>query len=407
MARFTEIICILLVAYACARQSVQNMNVAGRVPSEYLITVKSQNLNQVNQAVKQISAADNGIVIKKRSNFGKLSVLVIKAEEDANVYNFQNIPGVQSVEANVRSNVLACVEQDVSAYAGLYNLARTNVREAGGPDVYSYQEGDGTDTTAYVLDTGIFLEHNEFGGRASHGYTVPPYDEEEGDEDFNGHGTHCAGTIMGKTYGAAKSANAIALKVVDRWGFGDVSECIDGLEWVLNDFNARNEAAGGNFKAVVSMSLGYAQSNAMDAVVQELADAGLLSIAAAGNSYTTACAYSPSAAEASISVAASDESDSLAVFTNTGECVDIIAPGVNILSAGISDEDSSATMSGTSMSCPLVAGVVLRHMSQVGERPAPEAIRQWFLETSTKDVIDLNGYDDTPNHFLYAPCNVQ
>lgn len=403
MARLAQVFLVLFVAYASAGKGIQNVNSANRVPSEYLVTVKSSNPVQRDNAVRRINQLGSGVEIKKRFNVGKLSVLLIQAEEESSVYSLTSIQGVQSVEANVLKNVLQCESQDLTRFDGLYNLARTNVREAGGPSVYNYRQDDGAGTTVYVLDTGIFLEHNDFGGRASHGYTVAPIDVNEGDEDLNGHGTHCAGTVMGSTYGAAKAANAIAVKVVNRLGMGTVAQCIDGLEWVFNDFQGR----GGQFKAVISMSLGYERSPAMDSLIQEISDAGLLTVAAAGNEYSSACNPSPSGAEASLSVAASDASDRLAIFTNTGECVDIIAPGVNILSAGIRDEDSSATMSGTSMSCPLVAGVVLRYMSQVESRPSPEEIRQVFVQSTTKDAIDLRGYDETPNHFLYAPCDLQ
>lgn len=404
MARLITAVCILLVACAAARNVkhvITNADHPGRVSSEYLITVR-----QDEQVIKQLEEIGNGFMIKKRHNFGKLSVLVVHSDEEAAVASLNSVPGVLSVEADVREYVLACTNQDLTGIAGLWNLKRTNVRENGGPEKYTYKEGDGSGTTGYVLDTGIFLGHYDFGGRASHGYTVPPYDESEGDEDLNGHGTHCAGTAMGVTYGAAKFANAIAVKVVSRYGMGTISECIDGLEWTFNDFKTKDEASGGQYKAVVSMSLGYSSNSAMDSVIQELSDIGLLTIAAAGNSGASACYFSPSGAAASVSVAASDQFDRLASFTSHGVCVDIIAPGVDILSAGHRDEYDTDTKNGTSMACPLVAGVVLRYLSQVEGRPSPEAIRAWLEQTSTKDAIDLLGHNDTPNNFLYAPCEL-
>ena len=81
---------------------------------------------------------------------------------------------------------------------------------------------------AYVIDTGVNIDHDEFEGRAVWGATIPEGDE---DEDGNGHGTHVAGTIASKTYGVAKKAKIVAVKVLRSNGSGTMTDVLKGVEW--------------------------------------------------------------------------------------------------------------------------------------------------------------------------------
>ena len=92
--------------------------------------------------------------------------------------------------------------------------------------IYDPRGGEGVDV--YVIDTGINVNHVEFEGRASWGKTIPQNDV---DEDGNGHGTHCAGTIASRKYGVAKAANVIAVKVLGSNGSGTMSDVVAGVEW--------------------------------------------------------------------------------------------------------------------------------------------------------------------------------
>jgi len=267
---------------------------------------------------------------------------------------------------------------------------------------YRYMENDGLDTYAYVVDTGIYIDHTYFEGRASYGYLAKSL-EYEGHKDQNGHGTHCAGSIMSSIFGVAKQAEAISVKVLNFMGTGSVANIVGGLEWVFDDFTSYN----GSLMAVASMSLGGSNLPTVDAAVQELIDAGLPVVVAAGNENSDACNVSPAKVPDAITVGASDKSDIFASYSNWGKCVDIIAPGTDIESTGHTSPTSTRALSGTSMATPHVAGAILRHMSQLDRIPSPAEVKEWVVSSASIHHINMNGiHEETPNKLLYAPCNV-
>lgn len=228
--------------------------------------------------------------------------------------------------------------------------------------IYDSEGGDGVDV--YVVDTGINVAHSEFEGRASWGKTIPTNDV---DEDGNGHGTHCAGTIASRKYGVAKKANVIAVKVLGSNGSGTMSDVVAGVAWAAQSAVQKLAAARAEWAAtgktkhkgsVANMSLGGGKSPALDLAVNRAVDAGLHFAVAAGNDNKDACKYSPAAAEKAVTVGASTLGDERAYFSNHGECVDIFAPGLNILSTYIGSKEASATLSGTSMASPHTAGLL-------------------------------------------------
>jgi subtilisin family serine protease len=207
--------------------------------------------------------------------------------------------------------------------------------------------GTGSGVRVYVVDTGVRASHNEFGGRVTAGWGAPRYDGRT--SDCNGHGTHVAGTVAGKTYGVAKAATIVPVRVLDCNGSGYASDMIAALEWI-----AANHRDG--TPAVANLSLGGPASSALDAAVQGIIDDGVVAVVAAGNSSSDACNASPARVPAAVTVAASDKGDRQASFSNVGQCVDLYAPGVSITSALQSSNTATGTMSGTSMASPHAAG---------------------------------------------------
>ncbi|KXN67964.1 putative subtilisin-like protease precursor [Conidiobolus coronatus NRRL 28638] len=233
-----------------------------------------------------------------------------------------------------------------------WGLARVGQRPKLGASPYSYNHDDaGQGVTVFVLDTGVNISHDDFGGRATWGTNTAG----GSDTDAHGHGTHCAGTIAGTTYGVAKKANIIAVKVLDDDGYGSYSGIISGIDWVV-----KHSAA----KKVISMSLGGSKSDALNTAVNNAVNKDVVTVVAAGNDNRDACNYSPSSAPAAITVGATDINDKKASFSNYGKCVDILAPGVNILSTWKGSNTATNTISGTSMACPHVAGLAATVLSQ-------------------------------------------
>ncbi|XP_072049054.1 extracellular serine proteinase-like [Amphiura filiformis] len=215
-------------------------------------------------------------------------------------------------------------------------------------DGHSHFNGNGSGVNVYIIDTGIYQEHQYFGGRARFAYDATNA-WGGGAVDCHGHGTHCAGTIGADYYGIARGATLYGVKVLSCGGWGLWSWVIEGIEFVANNHID---------PAVVSMSLGGWKNDAVDEAIQSLYAAGVIVAVAAGNSDYDACYFSPARAQKVVTVGATDHEDKRAWFSNYGTCVDIFAPGVNTLSTYIGYPTAVATKSGTSMATPHVAGAM-------------------------------------------------
>ena len=237
-------------------------------------------------------------------------------------------------------------------------LARLSQKHMSSRD-YEYPALSGKGVFAYVIDSGINFKHEEFEGRAKAGKTLVP---SEGFTDGTGHGTHVAGTIGSRKYGVAKKVTLIAVKIFDKDGKSSGAGSIGGIEWALKDAQERQHIPG--FKgAVANLSIGSKFSRARNEAVDKAVKAGLHVVVAAGNEHDDACEHSPASAEFPITVGATTEDDKLATFSNYGKCVDVLAPGYKILSAGNTGTDSETLKSGTSMATPHVAGLVAHFLS--------------------------------------------
>ncbi|MFI6823295.1 S8 family serine peptidase [Micromonospora sp. NPDC050187] len=231
-----------------------------------------------------------------------------------------------------------------------WNLDRIDQRTTPLNGWYSYTS-TGFGVTAYIIDSGIRHTHVEFGGRAGQGYDA--VDGALPADDCNGHGTQVAGIVGGRTYGVAKEVRLVPVRIMDCAGGGTLAGLIAGINWVTADHQPGEPAA-----ANISLSGGMSTSlNA--AVANSIAD-GVTYAIAAGNSNTNACNFSPQSVSAAIVVGAAQSNDTRASFSNFGSCVDILAPGVNILSSSHGSNTTTRIVSGTSMAAPHVTGAAAR-----------------------------------------------
>jgi len=251
-----------------------------------------------------------------------------------------------------------------SFFQGLARISHRPKLSFGTFTKYEYHSSGGEGVDVYIIDTGINIKHEEFEGRASWGKTIPVDDV---DDDNNGHGTHCAGTIASRKYGVAKLADLIAIKVLGSNGSGSMADVIAGVLYAAESALKKAALAAAERKAtgktkhkgsVANMSLGVGKSRALDDAVNAAVDSGLHFSVAAGNDNRDACSFSPAGAEKAITVGASTLADERAYFSNHGHCVDIFAPGLNILSTWIGSDSAMNTISGTSMASPHTAGLM-------------------------------------------------
>ncbi|KAF2274056.1 vacuolar serine protease [Westerdykella ornata] len=256
-------------------------------------------------------------------------------------------------------------ETEKNAPWGLARISHRDSLSFGTWNKYLYSADGGEGVDVYVIDTGTNIKHVDFEGRAHWGKTIPQGDA---DEDGNGHGTHCSGTVAGKKYGVAKKANIYAVKVLRSNGSGTMSDVVKGVEYAVQAHNEALEAAKKGKKkgwkgSAANMSLGGGKSTTLDLAVNAAVEAGIHFAVAAGNDNADSCNYSPAAAENAVTVGASTLLDERAYFSNYGKCNDIFAPGLNILSTWIGSEHATNTISGTSMASPHIAGLLAYFLS--------------------------------------------
>ena len=219
--------------------------------------------------------------------------------------------------------------------------------------------------------------------------------------DCYGHGTHVASLACGKQYGVAKKANCYSVRVLNCSGLAPWSVIIDGLNSAATNITNKNPRR----PAIISMSLGGPYTISVNNVSSNIVNMGIPIIAAAHNFGADACDYSPASAPGVITIASSAQGDYASSFTNSGPCVNIFAPGSDVIAADYKCNGCTITQSGTSMSTPLVSGVVALYLQ---EQPhlTPFEIEQKLTEDCLKNVLDYTYLQDslrntTPNCLLH------
>ncbi|MEV7446911.1 S8 family serine peptidase [Streptomyces sp. NPDC091204] len=304
----------------------------------------------------------------------------------------RNSLGVKSVEedASVQSVPMPTSAAGMRSPSNSWGQDRIDQKELPLDNDFTVQ-GNGAGVTAYILDTGIDYNHTEFGGpdatRATFGFDA--INDGRNGQDCQGHGTHVAGTVAGKTYGVARKANLVSVRVLGCDGKGTWSGIIAGMDWVAK--NAKQPA-------VLNGSLGGDLSEAVNNAATALSDAGVLPVIAAGNSAKDACMVSPASAARVVTVAASNQWDEETSFSNWGTCVTLYAPGEAIVSAKLGG--GSVALDGTSMASPHVAGVAALYKQEHPTAP-PAEIAEFLDDQSTKDVLKSVS-KSSPNRLLFT-----
>ncbi|XP_071823336.1 scavenger receptor cysteine-rich domain-containing protein DMBT1-like [Apostichopus japonicus] len=366
------IICMLL---STVYGSDTDHNLAKEGNSRFIVSLKSQ--------------ASTDLILEKLMNHLDMSSLRILHRYERALNGFAAELSDTAVELLKRFEEVEYIEAEAvfSANQNLpWNIDRID-QLALPLDGFYGPIGSGSNVDVYVVDSGIYPSHNDFQGRASVAYNALSGNG----VDCNGHGTHCAGLVGGATYGVAKTTNLLGVRVLDCNGDGNSMEIISGIDWII---------ANAELPAVVSISFSGAGSTALDEAVSNMITAGLVVVASSGNNQEDACSFSPGRIQEVITVAATDESDTRAYFSNYGACVDLFAPGVDIESAWIGGADATNVLSGTSLASPHVAGaaaIILANDDQL----TPAEVKDALLSRAVTGVVQVAG-TNSPNSFLYV-----
>ncbi|KAJ1537113.1 serine protease [Nowakowskiella sp. JEL0078] len=289
-----------------------------------------------------------------------------------------------------------------------WNLARISSRNSTDTTTFVYPSSSGENIDVYIVDTGIYLQHDEFEGRAIWGTWVTENGTSTSiptNGDDEGHGTNVAGIVAGKTYGVSKKSRVIAVKVLDKTGNGLVSTIVAGIQWAINN------TATTNRRSVINMSLGGAsstgssqESTILNRAIKSGMDRGILFTVAAGNDNKDACSSTPANSPDAFTVGSIDNLDFRSNFSNYGSCVSIYAPGSSIPAAYIpkstGDKSSIALGSGTSQACPHVAGVMALILGENKNATWQEVYSMIFQAATYGKLKGL--MQDDPNLLLYT-----
>ena len=349
-----------------------------RIPGRYIVVFKS--------TTRDVSGVARALTASAGGQMGYLYDGVIKG------FSVTLPPFAVAVLA--RSPFVELVEEDQIMIASAiqrratWGIDRLDQRNLPLNASYSYT-ATGSGVNAYIVDTGILPTHAEFQSRASIGYdAITPLAPKA---DCNGHGTHVAGTVGGKTYGVAKAVRLIGVRVLDCNGSGSTSGVIAGVNWV-----AKHRVK----PAVANMSLGGGASTALDNAVKAAIDSGVTFVVAAGNENLPACWFSPARVPAAITVGATTNTDVKASYSNTGSCIDLFAPGSGITSSWFTSTTSARTISGTSMASPHVAGVAALYL-QTRPTSTPSQVRNAIVTNATT-VAKLKNSVGSPQKLLFS-----
>ncbi|MER5945903.1 S8 family peptidase [Streptomyces sp. NPDC001904] len=357
---------------------------AEAVDGSYIVTLKKPaqspaGLTAASADGRSLISEHGGAV--QKTYRGALNGYAVKGLSATQAAKLAADPAVASVEQNQRVHVDAT---QTSAPWGLDRIDQSALPLSG---TYTYPDSAGGGVTAYVIDTGVRITHSQISGRASNGYDA--VDNDSVAQDGNGHGTHVATTIAGTTYGVAKKAKIVAVRVLDNNGSGTTAGVIAGIDWVTTHHSG---------PSVANLSLGGGTSTALDTAVRNSISSGVTYAVAAGNSGANASTSSPARVTQAITVGATSNTDAKASWSNYGSVLDLFAPGVSITAGWNTSDTATNTISGTSMATPHVAGAAAVYLA--GHTSAtPAQVASALVNGATSGVVTSPG-SGSPNKLL-------
>ncbi|MBQ1000952.1 S8 family peptidase [Streptomyces sp. RK62] len=370
-----------LPAVAAPEGRVQYAGAANAVADSYIVTLKADQARSGSKSARALVERYGAGI--ERTYRKALNGYEVEASE-AEAKRLAADPAVASVVQNRTFHVEGTQPSPPS-----WGLDRIDQKNLPLNSSYTYPDSAGQGVTAYVIDTGVRITHSDFGGRASYGYDA--IDNDNTAQDGHGHGTHVAGTVAGSSYGVAKKAKIVGVRVLNNSGSGTTAQVVAGIDWV-----AQNAVK----PAVANMSLGGGADSALDTAVRNAIASGVTFAVAAGNESTDASTRSPARVAEAITVGATTSTDARASYSNYGSALDLFAPGSSITSAWNSGDSATNTISGTSMATPHVAGAAALYLAD-NPTATPAQVASALTAAATSGVVTSPG-TGSPNRLLYV-----
>ncbi|MCS0635469.1 S8 family peptidase [Streptomyces sp. LP05-1] len=370
--------------------TVHGAGAQGAVTGSYIVLLHGRSA-ETDKAAKQRLAQKYGGTLKRTYSFAVNGFSADNLSE-AKAKELAADPAVSAVVQNKTFRISSAAAGATTVSATQENppswgLDRIDQTDAALDKKFTYPDTAGEGVTAYVVDTGVRLTHQDFEGRATSGFDA--IDNDTDASDGHGHGTHVAATLAGAAHGVAKKAKIVAVRVLDDSGAGTTDQVVAGIDWVTEHHQG---------PSVANMSLGGGADQAMDAAVRGAVAAGITFGVAAGNESQDVQQVSPARVAEAITVASSTTADQQSDFSNFGTLVDLYAPGSSITSAWNDSDTGTKTLSGTSMATPHVVGAAAIYLA--GHPDAtPEQVTRALVDGATAGKI-TNATQGTPNKLL-------
>jgi len=399
---------LFVSALYAKKAQILGLDAANVIPNRFIVVFKPLTETQLSEehALAKTTFGDRVKHVYKHALQG-FAVELLAAEREIEI--LRRNPNVDYIEADQTVKIAGNTQTCEDAEFGSWGQTRVSQKDVDLDGKFQVT-GPGTGVNAYILDTGIYLEHNEFQGRAKFIFKA---ETSWSNTDGNGHGTHVSSTVGGKIYGIAKDVTLLAVKVLSDGGSGSYAGVIAGIDYVVEHRLQENKPS------VANMSLGGGKSVALDQAVENAIKNNILFAIAAGNNNGNACNFSPAAAPDAVTCGATDVGDQgegnqvdiRSYFSNYGECVDVLAPGTAITGAWIGGPDQIHTISGTSMAAPHVCGLAAVLWGN-DHKMTWKVVSNQLLADSSADLIDLQCNNNaiclkTPNLLAYNGCNAK
>lgn len=268
------------------------------------------------------------------------------------------------------------------------NWGLDRIDQRTGLDQLYHYETDAKDVTVYVIDSGVDAAHPDFGGRVKPGKDFLNGGTDTA--DTNGHGTYLAGVAASRTFGVAKAAQIVPVRVIDAQGGGATDKIIAGIDWVTQ--NAQQPA-------VAVLGIGGTANDQLDAAVRALAAVVPVALPAGGEA-TDAGKFSPGRVTEALTVGSTDASDQVGSTSNYGEVVDLFAPGVDVPGPNAGG-NGGRVLSGTSSAAAHVAGVAALYRALHPDASAPDVAKA-LVDLASVDVL-TGVHEGTANRLLQSP----